>query len=63
MHMSSIRVIELESLDRKSSRAVLVPLPAAGGRVRVAVVPVRDEWLLTSTGQAALRQALLSRCP
>lgn len=61
--MPDIRVIELESLDLKGRRALLVPLPAGGGRVRVAFVPVKDEWLLSGVGLRSLHQQLLSRCP
>lgn len=61
--MADIRVIELQSLDLKGSRALMVPLPAGEGRVRVAFVPVKDDWLLSGAGQRSLAKQLVLRLP
>ena len=62
MTSTLFRLIELQSLDLRGSRALIVSLPPAEGRVRVAFVPVRDAWLLSGAGQRSLRQELLARC-
>lgn len=38
---SCIKVIELDILDRRGGRALMVHLPSLGGRARVAFVPVK----------------------
>jgi hypothetical protein len=61
MNLKAVEIIEMQSLDLRRSRALMVPLPSVAGRVRVAFVPVHDDWLLSEAGQRTMRQQLLSR--
>lgn len=56
----SIRVVELDTLDRHGGRALMVHLPSTGGRSRVAFVPMKDQAPLNEARRAQIIEGLLA---